>query len=182
MEITLNNKSSEKQQHISFHIKNLPNELINYIFSYMSFVPFDKKEFIMYITNFKAYYAITNEYDLVAFNKNDWYLKNTPYGHYIGRTHINENIWKYIFSSKYEPKTKKQIYNTYIPKMTFLYDDVIKCKYFNKPQCYHIIRKEISKDTIKKIVLENNISNRFISRLKLNELRTILFTYYYRYN
>ena len=61
-------------------------------------------------------------------------------------------------------------------------NDVKNCKLLNKSQCYHIIRKEISKDIIKKIVLENNLSNRSISRLKLDELRTILFTYLYRYN
>jgi hypothetical protein len=53
---------------------------------------------------------------------------------------------------------------------------------FNKSQCYNIIRKEISKDIITKIVLENNVSNRSISRMKVDELRIILFTYYYRYN
>jgi hypothetical protein len=188
MDITLNNKSLEKHKNISFHIKNLPNELIECIFSYVSLVPFDKKEFIMYITNFKAYYTNTNEYDLLAFNliefnKNYWYLNNTPYlyGHYIGRTRINEDIWNYKFSTKYEPKTKEKIYNTYTTKTTFMYD-VMKCKSFNKSHCYNIIRKEISKDIIKRIVLEYNISNRSISRLKLDELRTILFTYYYRYN
>ena len=65
--------------------------------------------------------------------------------------------------------------------MTFMYD-VMKCKTFNKSQCYNRIRKEISKDIVKEIVLENNISNRSISRMKLDELRTILFTYLYRYN
>ena len=61
--------------------------------------------------------------------------------------------------------------------MTFMYD-VMKCKTFNKSQCYNRIRKEISKDIVKVL----NVSNRSISRLKLDELRTILFTYYYRYN
>ena len=65
--------------------------------------------------------------------------------------------------------------------MTFM-NDVMKCKSFNKSQCFNRIRKEISKDIIKKIVLEYNLSNRSISRLKLDELRTILFTYLYRYN
>ena len=188
MEITLNNKSLDKHQILSFHIKNLPNELINYIFSYVSLVPFDKKEFMMYITNYKAYYTNTEIYDLlafdrIAFDRNDWHFKNTPYlyVHYIGRTRINEDIWNYEFSTKYQPKTKNEIYNTYIMKTTFM-NDVKNCKLFNKSQCYHIIRKEISKDIIKKIVLENNLSNRSISRLKLDELRTILFTYLYRYN
>jgi hypothetical protein len=188
MDITLNNKSLEKQQNISFHIKNLPNELINYVFSYVSLVPFDKKEFIMYITNHKAYYINTELYNLygfdrLVFDKNDWYFNNTPlsYEDYISRTRINENILKYEFSTKYEPKTKEQMYNTYITKMTFM-NDVMKCKSFNKSQCYNRIRKEISKDIVKDIVLENNLSNRSISRLKLDELRTILFTYLYRYN
>ena len=61
-------------------------------------------------------------------------------------------------------------------------NDVKNCKLFDKSQCYHIIRKEISKDIIKKIVLETNVLNRSISRLKLDELRSILFTYLYRYN
>ena len=111
------------------------------------------------------------------------YLNNPQYlyRHCIERTRITEDIWNYEFSTKYEPKTKEEIYNKYITKTTFMYD-VIKCKFFNKSQCYNIIRKEISKDIFKKIVLENSISNRSTSRLKLNELRTILFTYYYRYN
>ena len=156
MDITLNNKSLEKHQNLSFHIKNLPNELINYIFSYVSLVPFDKKEFIMYITNYKAYYTNTKIYDLLAFDRiafemNELYLNNTPYlyEHHIGRTRINKGIWKYEFSTKYEPKTKEEIYNTYTTKTTFMCD-VYKCIFFNKSQCYHIIRKEISKDIIKK--------------------------------
>ena len=64
MDVSLDNQLLEKRQNLSFHITNLPNELINYIFGYMSFVPFDKKEFIMYITNYKAYYTNTNVYDL----------------------------------------------------------------------------------------------------------------------
>ena len=154
MYITLNNKSLEKQQNISFHIKNLPNELINYVFSYVSLVPFDKKEFIMYITNHKAYYINTELYNLygfdrLVFDKNDWYFNNTPlsYEDYISRTRINESILKYEFSTKYEPKTKKEIYK-YIMKRTFMYD-VKQCKYFNKSECYRIIRKEISKDIVK---------------------------------
>ena len=173
MEITLNNKSLEEQQNLSFHIKNLPDELINYIFGYVSLVPFDKKEFIMYITNYKAYYTNTEVYDLLAFDRNDLYLNNPQYlySHCIGRTRLNEDIWNYEFFQ----------YNRYIMKRTFMYD-VKQCKFFNKSQCYYIIRKEISKDIFKKIVLKNNISNRYISRLKLNELRTIVFTYLYRYN
>ena len=110
-------------------------------------------------------------------------MEYTPYlyKHYIGRTRINEDIWNYKFSTKYEPKTKKEIYNTYTTKMTFM-NDVMKCKIFNKSQCNTIIRKELSTEILKKIVLENNLSNRSISRLKLDELRTILFTYLYRYN
>ena len=79
------------------------------------------------------------------------YLNNTPYlyEHHIGRTRINEGIWKYEFSTKYEAKTKEEIYNTYTTKTTFMCD-VYKCIFFNKSQCYHIIRKEISKDIIKK--------------------------------
>ena len=183
MEITLNNKSLEKQQSIIFHIKNLPNELINYIFGYMSFVPFDKKELMTYITNHKAYYINTELYNLfavdrLAFDKNECDLNNTTilYGNYICRTRINEDIWDYEFATKYEPKTKKEIYK-YIMKRTFMYD-VKQCKYFNKSECYRIIRKEISKDIVKVL----NVSNRSISRLKLDELRTILFTYSYRYN
>jgi hypothetical protein len=64
--------------------------------------------------------------------------------------------------------------------MTFMYD--MKCIRLNKFQCYNIIRKEISTDILKKIVLENNVSTRSISRMKMDELRTILFNYYYRYN
>ena len=142
----------------------------------------------MYITNYKAYYTNTELYNLFAvgrlvFDKNNWYCNNTPtlYGNYISRTRINEDIWDYEFSTKYEPKTKNEIYNTYIMKTTFMYV-VMKCKTFNKSQCYNRIRKEISKDKVKEIVLENNISNRSISRMKLDELRTILFTYLYRYN
>ena len=99
MDFILDNQLLEKRQNITFHIKNLASELINYIFSYVSHVPFDKKEFIMYITNYKAYYTNTEIYDLlafdrIAFDRNDWYLNNTPYlyGHYIGRTRINEDI------------------------------------------------------------------------------------------
>ena len=180
MDFTLNNKSSEK--HISLHIKNLPNELINVIFSYVSLVPFNKKELMSYIikkelmsyiTNHKAYYTNTRIYDLLAFDRNDLYLNNPQYlySHCIGRTRINEDIWNYEFFQ----------YNRFIMKRTFMYD-VKQCKFFNKSQCYYIIRKEISKDIFKKIVLKNNISNRYISRLKLNELRTIVFTYLYRYN
>jgi len=142
----------------------------------------------MYITNNKAFYTHTNEYDLLAFNliefnKNYWYLKNPPYlyGHYVGRTRINEDILNYEFSTKYEPKTKKEIYNTHTTKMTFM-NNVMKCKFFNKSQCNTIMRKEISTDILKKIVLENNVSTRSISRMMVNELRTILFNYYYRYN
>ena len=156
MDVSLDNQLLEKRQYITFHIKNLPNELINYIFGYMSFVPFDKKEFIMYITNHKAYYINTELYNLygfdrLVFDKNDWYFNNTPlsYEDYISRTRINENILKYEFSTKYEPKTKEQMYNTYITKMTFM-NDVMKCKSFNKSQCFNRIRKEISKDIIKK--------------------------------
>ena len=176
MEITLNNKSLEEQQNISFHIKNLPNELINYIFGYVSLVPFDKKELMAYITNYKADYAVYF-CNLWAFHKNALYREDIPY--YGCRTRINENIWKYFFSTKYEPKTREEIYNTYIMKTTFM-NDIKNCKLFNKSQCYHIIRKEVSKDIIKKIVLKNNISNRSLSRLKLDELRSILFTYLYR--
>ena len=83
MDVSLDNQLLEKQQNLSFHIKNLPNELINYIFGYMSFVPFDKKEFIIYITNHKAYYINTELYNLFAvgrlvFDKNNWYCNNTP--------------------------------------------------------------------------------------------------------
>ena len=178
MEITLNNKSLEEQQNISFHIKNLPNELINYIFGYVSLVPFDKKELMTYITNYKADYAVYFN-NLMAFHKNALYREDIQYDGC--RTRIKEDIWNYEFYTKHEPKTKNEIYNTYIMKSTFM-DDVNNCKLFNKSQCYRIIRKEISKDIIKKIVLENNLSNRSISRLKLDELRTILFTYLYRYN
>ena len=130
MNFILDNKLLlEKRQNVTFHIKNLPSELINYIFSYVSLVPFDEKEFIMYITNCKAYYTNTEIYDLlafdrIAFDRNDWYLNNTPYlyGHYIGRTRIHEDIWNYKVSTKYQPKTKKEIYNTYTTKMTFMYD------------------------------------------------------------
>ena len=154
----------------------------------MSLVPFDKKELMTYITNYKAYYTNTELYNLFAvdrlvFDKSNWYCNNTPtlYGNYISRTRINEDIWDYEFGTKYEPKTKNEIYNTYMMKTTFMYD-VMKCKTFNKSQCYNRIRKEISKDKVEEIVLENNISNRSISRMKLDELRTILFTYLYRYN
>jgi hypothetical protein len=161
MDITLNNKSLEKQKNISFYIKNLPNELIECIFSYVSLVPFDKKKFMMYITNYKADYA---EYlsDLMAFHKNSMYREYIPYDGC--RTHINDDIWNYVFFRKYDTKHMEM-------KTAFMYD-VMKCKSFNKSQCYNILRKELSKD----------ISNRSISRLKLDELRTILFTYYYRYN
>ena len=117
MEITLNNKSLEEQQNLSFHIKNLPDELINYIFGYVSLVPFDKKEFMMYITNHKAYYINTELYNLfavdrLAFDKNECDLNNTTtlYGNYICRTRTNKDIWDYEFATKYEPKTKKEIY------------------------------------------------------------------------
>ena len=80
----------------------------------MSLVPFDKKGFIMYITNCKAYYTNTEIYDLLAFERisfewNELYLNNAPYlyEHYIGITRINEGIWNYKVSTKYQPKTKK---------------------------------------------------------------------------
>ena len=41
----------------------------NYIFSYVSLVPFDKQELLMYITNYKADYKVYF-FDLMAFNKN----------------------------------------------------------------------------------------------------------------
>ena len=65
--------------------------------------------------------------------------------------------------------------------MTFM-NDVMKCKFFYKSQYNTIIRKEISTDILKKIVLENNVSTRSISRMKVNEIRPILFNYYYKYN
>ena len=144
----------------------------------MSLVPFDKKELMTYITNYKADYAVYFN-NLMAFHKNALYREDIQYDGC--RTRIKEDIWNYEFYTKHQPKTKNEIYNTYIMKSTFM-DDVNNCKLFNKSQCYRIIRKEISKDIIKKIVLENNLSNRSISRLKLDELRTILFTYLYRYN
>ena len=64
--------------------------------------------------------------------------------------------------------------------MTFMYD--MRCIRLNKSQCYNIIRKEISTDIFKKKVLENNVSTRSISRMKVDKSRTILFTYYYQYN
>ena len=115
MDFILDNQLLEKRQNITFHIKNLPSELINYIFSYVSLVPFDKKGFIMYITNCKAYYTNTEIYDLlafdrIAFDKNDWYLNNTPYlyGHYIGRTRIHEDIWIISFSLSMNQKQRKK--------------------------------------------------------------------------
>jgi hypothetical protein len=51
MDVSLDNQLLEKRQNLTFHIKNLPNELMNCIFIYVSLVPFDKKEFIMYTTN-----------------------------------------------------------------------------------------------------------------------------------
>jgi len=80
----------------------------------------------MYITNCKAYYA-DNFGDLMAFHNNPIYRKDGC------RTHINLNIWNYVFYRKYGTKPKEV-------KKTFMYDDVIKCNYFNKSQCYNSIR------------------------------------------
>ena len=63
----------------------------------------------MYITNYKADYAVYF-CDLMAFHTNSLYREDIPYNGC--RTRINEDIWNYEFSTKYQPKTKNEIYNT----------------------------------------------------------------------
>ena len=71
----LDNQLLEKKQNSPFHIKNLPNELINYIFSYVSLVSFDKKEMMMYIIYYKAkYFSYSDIFsELISFNGKNMY-------------------------------------------------------------------------------------------------------------
>ena len=115
MDVSLDKQILGKLQNISFHIKNLPNELIECIFSYVSLVPFDKKKFMMYTTNYKAYYTNTGIYHLLAFDRieferNYWDLNNFPflYEHYIGRTRIHEDTWIISFSLSMNQKQRKK--------------------------------------------------------------------------
>ena len=125
MDVSLDNQLLDKRQNLTFHIKTAT-------------FPIDKKEFIMCTTNYKADYA-DNFGDLMAFHNNSIYRKDIPNDGC--RTHINDNIWNYVFYRKYDTKHKET-------KTTFMYD-VMKCKTFNKSQCYNRIRKEISKDIVK---------------------------------
>ena len=69
----------------------------------MSLVPFDKKELMAYITNYKADYAVYF-CNLMAFHKNALYREDIPY--YGCRTRINENIWKYFFQPSMNQKQR----------------------------------------------------------------------------
>jgi hypothetical protein len=66
---------------------------MNYIFGYLSLVSFDKKEFMIYITNYKAHHTIyTREFDQIAFDMDDCYRNNPPYTYGCVITRVIHNI------------------------------------------------------------------------------------------
>lgn len=65
----------ENKKDIVFNIKQLPNELINYVFSYISLIPFDKEDFNNYYKENKLEYIFRNTLHQSAFID----LPNTPY-------------------------------------------------------------------------------------------------------
>lgn len=69
---------TEKRQNVEFNIKQLPTELITYIFSYLSLMPFDKDDFKTYYDKNKLLYKTYNTIDNhFSFNGEN----NTPYNY-----------------------------------------------------------------------------------------------------
>ena len=60
---------------------------------------------MMYITNYKADYAVYF-CDLMAFNYNALYREDIPYNGC--RTRISDNIWNFVFIHKYDTKHKEK--------------------------------------------------------------------------
>lgn len=65
----------ENKKDIVYNLKQLPNELINYVFSYVSLMPFDKEDFNNYYKENKVEYIFYNVLHQSAFID----LPNTPY-------------------------------------------------------------------------------------------------------
>lgn len=68
---------TEKRQNVEFNINQLPNELIKYVFSYLSLMPFDKDDFKAYYDKNKLLYK---NYDIIYTSLNG-VDNNTPYNY-----------------------------------------------------------------------------------------------------
>jgi hypothetical protein len=79
----------------------------------VSLVSFDKKEMMMYITYYKAkYFSYSDIFsELISFNGKNMYHNNHLYCPFSGVTRIRDNIWNYVYFSKYAPKYYYQIYS-----------------------------------------------------------------------
>jgi hypothetical protein len=113
----------------------------------VSLVSFHKKELIIYITNFNALYTTnTREYDLIAFDMDDWCRNNPPelLDYYSGRTRVIDNIWTYEFSVNcYGSMTKKKLFYDNLDNIMMTSMNNMKCMRFNKSNVTLLFKRHI---------------------------------------
>ena len=190
-----NVKQYEKEEinkDINYHINKLPNELINYIYFYLSFMPFDKKEFETYYNKNVLKYSFYNTLNRVYYEQEyfGYNYKSFNQTFLIGilktskdcfnyTLRVIDNVFEYDY---YSSKSKKDNY-------------VSICKYNNRKRLmYHTLNNYSSKDDFKQrinliskedlvslIGQTPNLSTQFKSRFKVQDMNLILKRYAYKY-
>ncbi len=110
----------EKSNDINYHINKLPNELIKYIYFYLSLCPFDKAEFKKYYKNKVLFYTIYtptitySPHNRVGYEYHSYYtkqllgyVKNTQQTQHGYNLRIMDNPNEYEYYSRKSRKNKK---------------------------------------------------------------------------
>jgi len=184
----------EKSKDINYHINKLPNELIKYIYFYLSLCPFDKEEFKKYHKKKVLFYTIYtptitySPHNRVGYEYHSFYTKQllgygkdkpkTQHGYDL-RIMDNPNEYDYYSRKQRKNKKTKTRYELYKNKKRLLW--FLQNVYFSK-EFYKAQIKMISNEDIKKLVSETQgLSTSFKSRFKVEDYKKIFKMYYYKY-
>ena len=182
----------EKNKDINYHIKKLPNEMIQYIFMFLTLCPFNKDEFKNYYEKKVLFYTIHTppQYN---FNQNIGYKfyphisksllgyqKNEATTERGYKLRIYDNPHQFSLYLMKERKYKKKRLTSYYTKNKMLWS--LQNFYMPKSE-YKRFCDMISKPDIKKLISETskNLSTTQYSRFKSNDYKTILYHYNYKF-
>ena len=182
----------EKNKDINYHINKLPNELINYIYFYLSFMPFDKKEFETYYNKNVLKYSVYNTRNMAYYTEeyfgynyksyNQTYLVGilkTNNNFYNYDLRVIDNVFEYDFYTKKTKKDKQGSICNYNNRKRLMY--LILNNYSSKDEFKQRINLISKEDLVSLIGQTPNLSTQFKSRFKIEDMNIILKRYSYKY-
>jgi len=193
-------EKEEKNKDINYHINKLPNELINYIYFYLSFMPFDKKEFETYYNKNVLKYSFYSQANMAYYSQANMAYYSQEYFGYNYKSFNQTYLVGIVKTSKnfhnYDLRVIDNVFEyDYYSSKSKKYKDGRICRYNNRKRLmYLILNQYLSKDEFKRrinliskedlvslIGQTPNLSTQFKSRFKVEDMNILLKRYTYKY-